>query len=89
MTRDLRRFTEEWKVNTEVGLDTWEDIICGPRLADGSCLWYTADLAYIISYTFDYLLIILDKLDEAVEWFALVIGNILDATVNKNPARTG
>jgi len=51
---------------------------------DEVCDWVTTDLSYITEYTFDYLLIIIDKLDEALEWFALVIGNILDATVNKD-----
>ena len=38
----------------------------------------------IVDLTFGYLLVAIDKLDEALEWFALVIGNILDATVNKD-----
>ena len=37
------------------------------------------DLDFIIEY-FDFVLVFFDKLDEAVEWFALVIGNIIDAT---------
>lgn len=73
------------------------DIICGPRVPadsckgqcpDEVCAWKTIDLGFISEYTFDYLLIIIDKLDEALEWFALVIGNILDATVNKDPTGT-
>ena len=36
-------------------------------------------MSFIVEY-FDYILVVLDKLDEAVEWFALVIGNIIDAT---------
>jgi hypothetical protein len=28
--------------------------------------------------------IIVDKLDETLQWFSLVIGNIIDATANKN-----
>ena len=31
---------------------------------------------------------VLDKIDEAIEWFSLVIGNILDATINKNNTDT-
>ena len=31
---------------------------------------------------------VLDKIDEAIEWFSLVIGNILDATINKNNTET-
>ena len=37
------------------------------------------DLDFIVEY-YDFVLVFLDKLDEAVEWFALVIGNIIDAT---------
>ena len=37
------------------------------------------NLSFIVEY-FDYILVVLDKLNEAVEWFALVIGNIIDAT---------
>ena len=40
----------------------------------------------VVDLTFGYLLVAIDKLDEALEWFALVIGNILDATVNKDEA---
>jgi len=95
VTRELRRFAEEWKINVYASIGIWEDIICGPRVPDPTCkdkfcpdevcAWATVDLGFIASYTFDYLLIIIDKLDEALEWFALVVGNILDATVNKDP----
>ena len=69
------------------------DILCGPRIGNdgkihesGDCLWTLPrmplgpDFGFIIEY-FDYVLVVLDKIDEAVEWFSLVIGNIIDATL--------
>ena len=69
------------------------DILCGPRIGldgriqhIGRCFYYIEsmpngpDLKFILDY-YDFILVFLDKLDETVEWFSLVIGNIIDATL--------
>lgn len=69
------------------------DILCGPRIGldgriqhVGRCFYYIEsmpngpDLKFILDY-YDFILVFLDKLDETVEWFSLVIGNIIDATL--------
>jgi len=89
VSRDIRSMAEDWKVNLQSGLSDWEVILCGPRDETGTCGWLDEpNFDFIVEYSLDYVLIFLDKIDEAIEWFSLVIGNILDATINKNDTDT-
>ena len=49
--------------------------------------WYFVDLDWIIGY-YEYLIFFLDRVDQALEWFSFTIGNILDATINKDQTTT-
>ena len=48
------------------------------RRGDGSCDWLEIDLTFIIPY-YEYLIFFIDRLDVALEWISLTIGNIIDA----------
>ena len=50
----------------------------------GTCTWKTVDGKSVAKDVFHVLDILVDKLDETLQWFSLVIGNIIDATANKN-----
>ena len=87
VTRDLRQMAERFEVVFGTFLNDWEEIICGPRNSLQQCQWYYVDLDWIIGY-YEYLIFFLDRVDQALEWFSFTIGNILDATINKDPATT-
>ena len=64
-------------------LTDWEEILCGPRDVNGDCDWLDVDLTFIIPY-YEYLIFFIDRLDVALEWISLTIGNIIDATKPDN-----
>merc|ERR1712130_75620 len=78
VTRDLRQMAERFEVVLAGFLTDWEEILCGPRRSDGSCDWLEIDLTFIIPY-YEYLFFFIDRLDVALEWISLTIGNIIDA----------
>ncbi|CAG5080311.1 Oidioi.mRNA.OKI2018_I69.PAR.g9537.t1.cds [Oikopleura dioica] len=85
VTHYLRVWVADLERHSFWSIEAWEDIICGPREEiTGTCTWKTVDGKAVAKDVFHVLDILVDKLDETLQWFSLVIGNIIDATANKN-----